>query len=59
VEQHKRSAQGTKAVITTWLGDEVSRAARELFAEKGIRSFTSGCGSSPLHHTYPTGFWHN
>ena len=41
VEQHKRSPQRPKAVITTWLGDEVTRAARQLFAKKGIGSFAT------------------
>jgi acetyltransferase len=41
VERHKAAAGGTKAVIANWLGDEASRDARSLFAQKGIGSFAT------------------
>ena len=41
VERHKTTGRGTKAVIANWLGDEASRDARALFAQKGIGSFAT------------------
>ena len=41
VERHKSSAQRPKAVITAWLGDEASRQARKLFAQKRVGSFAT------------------
>ncbi|HJZ45127.1 MAG TPA: bifunctional acetate--CoA ligase family protein/GNAT family N-acetyltransferase [Hyphomicrobiaceae bacterium] len=41
VDRHKASTARPKAVITAWLGDEASRDARRLFAQKGIGSFAT------------------
>jgi acetyltransferase len=41
VERHKAGGRATKAVIADWLGDEASRDARALFAQKGIGSFAT------------------
>jgi acetyltransferase len=41
VDRHKTAGRARKAVIANWLGDEASREARALFAEKGIGSFTT------------------
>ena len=41
VDRHKASSARPKAVITAWLGDEASRDARKLFAQKGIGSFAT------------------
>ena len=40
-DRHKASSARPKAVITAWLGDEASREARKLFAQKGIGSFAT------------------
>jgi acetyltransferase len=41
LDRHKSEARPAKAVITSWLGDEVSKEARTLFAHKGIGSFAT------------------
>jgi acetyltransferase len=40
VERHRNTGR-TKAVITSWLGEEASRDARTLFAQKGFASFAT------------------
>jgi acetyltransferase len=41
VDRHRAARRPAKAVIANWLGDEVSREARMLFAHKGIGSFAT------------------
>ena len=41
VERQRSASRAAKAVITNWLGEEASRAARALFARKGIGSFAT------------------
>jgi acetyltransferase len=41
VERHKATAATPRPVVTAWLGEEASREARTLFAQKGIGSFAT------------------
>jgi acetyltransferase len=41
VDRHKTGTRTAKAVITNWLGEEASKAARALFARQGIGSFAT------------------
>jgi acetyltransferase len=41
LQRRTQSNQPLKPVIATWLGDEVSRESRQLFAAKGIASFAT------------------
>ncbi|MCL4764636.1 MAG: bifunctional acetate--CoA ligase family protein/GNAT family N-acetyltransferase [Hyphomicrobiaceae bacterium] len=39
LEQRRRASKPVKALLTNWLGEEVSREARQVFASRGIASF--------------------
>jgi acetyltransferase len=41
VDRHKAGKRFPKPVIAAWLGEEASREARKLFAQKGIGSFAT------------------
>jgi acetyltransferase len=41
IERPTRSKEPLKPIIATWLGDEVSREARQIFAGNGIASFAT------------------